>query len=290
MKRILLEGKQGKRGVLTILLILFLALLISGKPSPEAKKAFKDKYAGKEFTSTTNLTGKVGFAARTMEIPKWSRITIVGLDPFQAGIISIIYIDQYNKAQYINLSCPEHKDLLEWANETFSPGAPKISVVVIEPTTCQNLKCSFSEGWNITFMPLDVSSTGIAFSLQNTGKEPILIIWDESALIDMKGQSSRIIHSGIRLMEKEAPQAPSVIAPGTSISDEAAPSSNIHSVSIESGGWKTDPLFSPSFIVFDKGLEGQTLGLYLVLKVGEKKQPQKFNFRLGSVSLGTSDK
>jgi hypothetical protein len=155
-----------------------------------------------------------------------------------------------------------------------------IKVNMVEPSGCSDLVCT-TEKYQITFSPLTSYSQGISFSLQNKSAEPILIIWDESAFIDASGQSSRIIHSGVRLIERDAPQAPSIVVPGTSLSDSAIPSSNIYFIPGQYGGWQTRPLF---FQASNDTLQGKTVGIYLMLKIGDLKQPQKFSMKIESVT------
>jgi len=155
----------------------------------------------------------------------------------------------------------------------------KIDAVLIAPEGCIGLSCELPE-YRINFDPLTGASQGIGFTIINNVQEPILILWDESAMIDRHGSSLRVMHKGVRFSERDAPQAPSVVAPGTSLSDQAVPTSQISYLPGSSGGFMTQPIFNPVTL---KSLPGQTIGLYLMLKVGETKKPQRFNLKIEAV-------
>lgn len=81
---------------------------------------------------------------------------------------------------------------------------------------------------------------GFCFKLKNAGAESILIDWDNSYLV-INNKTYRCIHSGIRFMEKSAPQAKTPLASGTEISDCLFPESNIEINNVYAG-WKQKPL------------------------------------------------
>jgi len=169
----------------------------------------------------------------------------------------------------------------------------------------EETKKPMAKPYLISFSPLTLSSTEIPFTIRNTGKKPISIIWDESTLIDPRGQSQRIIHSRVRLIDKDtATQTPSVVAPGSSISDFVSPTANIF-YSDKREKWMTLPLFvvadhptrdiltdNPHSIAFfehpltksecpsSKNCKLVKVSLYLVLKVGEIRMPEKFTIYL----------
>jgi hypothetical protein len=158
---------------------------------------------------------------------------------------------------------------------------------------CTGLSCDMGN-YQITFSPLsavpgDLGSTFISFTVQNKTNVPITIIWDESAYIDASDHSMKIVPGSVRLMDHNAAQPPSVIAPGTSLSNEVIPSENI---SFDDSQWTFKPLSVEATDVRLKQLPCSSLpsgprapgwacsqaGLYLMIKVGDAKKPQKFNF------------
>ena len=83
------------------------------------------------------------------------------------------------------------------------------------------------------------------FVLQNKSSHSIKIVWDEAAFVHPSGLSSRVMHSGVRYIERNAPQPPSVVARGGSIVDLVVPTDNVYYVEGRYGGWRTHGLFQP---------------------------------------------
>jgi len=63
----------------------------------------------------------------------------------------------------------------------------------------------------------DVSRSGDAYGFNvvifNPTDSLLTILWDESAMVLPSRQSARVIHTGVRIINKAAPQAPTAIAP-----------------------------------------------------------------------------
>jgi len=117
----------------------------------------------------------------------------------------------------------------------------------------------------IYFEPLDIKSGIISFTVQNKSAKPISLIWDESAFINAAGHSMKIVPGNVRIMDRNSAQPPAMIAPGTSLSTEVIPSEN---VTYDDGQWTTAPLCK----------SGEIVGLYLMVKIGDTRKPQKFTF------------
>jgi hypothetical protein len=82
-----------------------------------------------------------------------------------------------------------------------------------------------------------------SFILKNKTNHSIKIVWDEAALVDEKGESHRVVHSGVKYIDRNNPQPLSVIVRGGTISDIIISSDNIYYESGEYGGWQEKPLF-----------------------------------------------
>ena len=64
-----------------------------------------------------------------------------------------------------------------------------------------------------------ITKSQISFSIENKTDHSIKLIWDEAAYVGPTGESKRVCHSGVKYSEREAPQVPTVVARGTSLSD-----------------------------------------------------------------------
>ena len=142
--------------------------------------------------------------------------------------------------------------------------------VSVEPTTFEAVNQREYDAYRerhlfpATGMMIDLlrsGPTGFAFSLANDGDGPIRIVWDESAFILPNGNSSRVIHLGVRYQEMNSSQPATIVPPGGRIDEYAGPTANI---SLSSSNWVTDPLFGELS-------EGDRAVLYLALEVNGER-------------------
>ena len=83
----------------------------------------------------------------------------------------------------------------------------------------------------------------INLHILNKTDNAIKINWDNMAYVSPTGKSMRVIHSGVRLIDRNAPQAPTVLAPKARISDIITPSEHIYFIRGQYGGWQYLDLF-----------------------------------------------
>lgn len=97
---------------------------------------------------------------------------------------------------------------------------------------CSNNK--YSDEY-ITLIPTaSVSGSQIDLTIVNNHSSSIRILWDDAAFIDNEGSSHRIIHMGIKLIDKEKAQVPSVIPAGARLEDTIAP---VDGLAYKDGSW-----------------------------------------------------
>lgn len=77
---------------------------------------------------------------------------------------------------------------------------------------------------------------GVSFDLFNKGSQAVTVDWNSASFIDTAGVSHPVIHQGVRFVNKAAPQAVTVIPPGTRLQDQVIPSDNIF---VLGSGWAT---------------------------------------------------
>lgn len=92
----------------------------------------------------------------------------------------------------------------------------------------------------ITITPNVGREDGFCFKVKNDGSDAVLIDWDNSYIV-VNSKTYRCIHSGIRFLEKSAPQAKTPLASGSEISDCLFPESNIEINNVYAG-WIQKPL------------------------------------------------
>lgn len=128
---------------------------------------------------------------------------------------------------------------------------------------------------------------GFCFTLENLSSEPIYINWDKSYL-SINGTSYRCIHSGIRFMEKSAPQAQTPIAPYSTISDCLFPEDNIYMKDVYQG-WMQKPLQSNegqySITIVQNGIESNLQGQFVMNKEEVKVPMHSMSSSNNSISV-----
>ena len=71
----------------------------------------------------------------------------------------------------------------------------------------------------------------VSFVLTNKTNHSIKIVWDEAAFVDVAGVSHRVMHSGVKYIDRNNPQPPTVVVRKGTITDLVIPTDNIYYVS-----------------------------------------------------------
>ena len=87
------------------------------------------------------------------------------------------------------------------------------------------------------------TSSNVNFTIYNKTDFSIKILWDDAAYLDETGKSHRVMHSGVKYIDRSNPQPPTVIPRRGSIDDLVFPVDNVYFISGEYGGWDEIPLF-----------------------------------------------
>lgn len=90
----------------------------------------------------------------------------------------------------------------------------------------------------------NISDPKIDLAIANNHRSSIRVLWDNAAFIDMNGSAHRVIHMGVKLVDKEKAQVPSVIPVGSNISDVVCPVDCIERIN---GTWEFSLFGSASF-------------------------------------------
>jgi hypothetical protein len=91
-----------------------------------------------------------------------------------------------------------------------------------------------------------VSKSQFNFMLKNKTNHSIKVPWDDIVFINPGGRSMRVIHSGIRYVDRNKEQAPSVVAKNSVLEDILVPADYIYYVDDGGsglGGWKNHDVF-----------------------------------------------
>jgi len=130
---------------------------------------------------------------------------------------------------------------------------------------------------NFVIVGFMIEKTKINFIIENKTDSGIKINWDEFSMIYPSGTSSRVIHNGIKVVDRNSPQALTTIPPNAKVSDILIPSENIYYASVESGGWNYHSLFEG-----DNPLtwNDRVFSVYFPLEIKGSKKEYTFKFKI----------
>jgi hypothetical protein len=120
----------------------------------------------------------------------------------------------------------------------------------------------------IRFVPL----TQIAFELQNKTTNVIEVLWSQASFVDTSGEAHRVIHEGIRYIERNTSLPSTVIPPGAKITDVFHPADYVEYVD---GKWQLKMLFDQPYNAYGD----KTFTVFLPLKVGAVTKRYSFVFK-----------
>ncbi len=131
-----------------------------------------------------------------------------------------------------------------------------------------------------------IGRTQLNFFLTNKSGYSIKLPWDDMAYVDENGRTMRVIHSGIRLVDRNAAQAPSVVPKNATLDDILIPSENIYYVSGQYGGWQESPLF-PKYLSQEEAnnspILGKTVRIIFPIIIQDVQNEYIFEFTVDSV-------
>jgi uncharacterized protein (TIGR02145 family) len=142
-----------------------------------------------------------------------------------------------------------------------------------------------------------VRKADISFSLRNLSSNTLKIIWDETLFI-VEGNTGKVMHGGIKYIDRNMFQPPSVIPQGTVHNDAIVPSDNVYwrdglygrNISI-AGKWEERELF-PQYVSLAqqddiiKKFNGSEFTVYMPIQV--KGVTQEYNFRFKVINVADS--
>ena len=147
---------------------------------------------------------------------------------------------------------------------------------MIAPVVTRSL--TYSDAYiSIIFIP----AKSLHFKLTNKTKQPIEIDWNHASFTDTDSTAHRVVHQGVRYIERDSNLPPTIIPPGANVFDVAHPSDYISYDSSSAEGWKMENILPDS----DRELIGKVFGLFLPLKINGRLKNYNFKFTLARESL-----
>jgi hypothetical protein len=143
--------------------------------------------------------------------------------------------------------------------------------VLTKPVAASNLEYH-DDALAITF---SLQKTEIDFVLQNNSNDPIKVDWNLVSFVQSWGTSQGVIHKGVKLVDKQAVKAPSMIPPKAKIEDMIVPVENVELVA---GDWLTHALLAEGPAALQ--LVGQEFSIFMPLEIGGTTKNYTFTFKI----------
>lgn len=83
-----------------------------------------------------------------------------------------------------------------------------------------------------------VGSKQFYFDLINKSGHTIKINWDDISYVDYNGKAGRVMHSGVKYVDRNNSQPASTVPKWASLSDILIPTENVYYISGQFGGWE----------------------------------------------------
>lgn len=130
---------------------------------------------------------------------------------------------------------------------------------------------------DIIEMIIYAMNDGFDFSIKNVSSSSIKIIWDEAVYVNSGGNTSKIMHKGVRYSEKDDSQTPTTIIKGAKLNDIAIPTSNVY-YSEADKEWKNG-----SILPYDKIKKFGPVQLMLPIQVKDVVNEYIFEFEFNYI-------
>lgn len=170
----------------------------------------------------------------------------------------------------------------------------------------QKMSTTEEAGYTYTFQDRIIkilwlpSVTMFEFLLENKTDSPMKIVWNEAAYVSEKGDSHKIIHSGVKYSQRNRYQIPSAVEPQSSLKDFVYPADYMSYAGegwvekpLWSGRWEGKPLLPASqkggdpqeFLNSAKNYIGKSIQVLLPIRVEDMTYDYTFIFKIKEVNL-----
>ena len=128
-----------------------------------------------------------------------------------------------------------------------------------------------------------VGKQEIDFTLENKTDQPITIDWNRMSYVDAFGEAHKLIHSGVKYIDRAQSLSPTTVPPNSKIEDMIFPSDQIYYSEGKYGGWSRHALFpeGPRAEAF----LGKQFSVFMPLQIGNKNKDYSFRFKIKEVKM-----
>ncbi len=118
------------------------------------------------------------------------------------------------------------------------------------------------------------------FLLTNKSDYTIKINWDDISYVDLNGTVGRVMHSGVKYIDRNNSQPSTSIPKKANISDILIPTNNVYFASGQYGGWREQPLIPTSYN--SGGAEGKTMRILMPIMIQDVQNDYTFEFLINA--------
>ena len=151
---------------------------------------------------------------------------------------------------------------------------PNYSFELVKPILSSSL--IFEDG--LVKFTLQPSSKNISFNIQNKTNEPIQIDWNKVSYIDENSKTHKVIHDGVKFIDKTNSLPPTFIPPTASLDDFIVPSDLISLSTGRYGGWNQIDLLPTG--MESKKVINKTIGLFIPVETDKGTKNYFFSFKI----------
>ena len=133
-----------------------------------------------------------------------------------------------------------------------------------------------------------VGSKQFFFTLKNNSDYSIKIPWDDIVYVDAAGDTKRIMHSGVKYIDRNASQPASVVPKNASISDILLPTDNVYYVSGQYGGWRERylfPRYDSQEAASQSSMVGKKVRILFPIIIQDVQNEYTFEFTINDVTV-----
>lgn len=126
----------------------------------------------------------------------------------------------------------------------------------------------------------ELRKTQLDFVMLNKSNVSLKILWNEAIYVDENNESSRVMHVGVKYINRNEMQPSSIIAPHAKVSDIVIPTNNIYYIRSRYGKWGESNLFERN----DKSLIDKKVKVMLPIEISGLKYEYYFTFNISDIA------
>lgn len=136
---------------------------------------------------------------------------------------------------------------------------------------------------NLVSVTFKISLKQIDFVLKNKTDNPLIIDWNKMSYVDVLNKSHKILHEGVKYIDKNSSLSPTTIPPTANIEDFVFPTDNISYVSGKYGGWMQELLFPQGQKA--KYFSGKTFSVFMPMEINGTQKNYFFTFLIKDITF-----